>query len=208
MINSATEQWNAIERIERWAGEGRVNAIRLVGILTLYGQHLANFYWFRQGDMDDAFHVRVTILVLSWSVVVAVVYFVLRRGWAHPSLKYLVTCWDAVMVSGLVMLSGHPQSLFVMLYLLVIGSATMRLSLPLVYVATACAAVGYLATLAHYAWVIIGSEKYYSDVANRIPRSEQIMVLLVFLVAGLLAGQAVRQTRRVAMGLSDSGGDS
>ena len=195
----ATENRVAIERMESWAGECRVNVIRLLAILILYGQHLANFYWFRDGGIDDSFHVRVTILVLSWSVVVAAVYFVLRRGWAHPSLKFLITVWDAVIVSGLVMLSGQPRSVFVMLYLLVIASAVLRLSLPLVYVATASAAIGYLATLAHYAWVTIGSEKYYAEAAIRIPRSEQFIVLLVFLIAGFLAGQAVRQSRRVAL---------
>ena len=185
--------------MEGWAGECRVNVIRLLAILALYGQHLANYFWFRAGDIDDSFHVRVTTLVLSWSVVVAAVYFGLRRGWAHPSLKFLITVWDAVMVSGLVMLSGQPRGVFVMLYLLVIASAVLRLSLPLVYVATASAAMGYLATLALYAWVTIGSEKYYAEASSRIPRSEQLMVLLVFLIAGLLAGQAVRQAQRVAL---------
>ena len=199
MTTAATEHWDAIERMEGWAGEGRVNAIRLTAILALYAQHLANFYWFQTGEINNAFHVRVTMLVLSWFAVVAAVYFVLRRGWADRSLKFLVTVWDVVMVSGLVMLSGHPRSVFVMLYLLVIASAVVRLSLPLVYVATASAATGYLATLAHYAWVVIGSERYYAEATTRIPRSEQVLVLLVILVAGLLAGQAVRQTRRVAL---------
>ncbi len=199
MTNYAAKHRVAIERTEGWAGECRVNLMRLLAILALYGQHLANFYWFQDGDIDDAFHVRVTMLVLSWSVVVAAVYFALRRGWAHPSLKFLTTVWDAVMVSGLVMLSGQPRGVFVMLYLLVIASAVLRLSLPLVYVATASAAMGYLASLAHYAWVTIGSEKYYAEAGTRIPRSEQFMVLLVFLIAGLLAGQAVRQARRVAL---------
>ncbi len=188
-----------IERMEAWAGECRVNVIRMLAILALYGQHLANFYWFQGGDIDDAFHVRVTMLVLSWSVVVAAVYFVLRRGWAHPSLRFLTTVWDAVIVSGLVMLSGQPRGVFVMLYLLIIASAVLRMSLPLVYVATASAAMGYLATLAHYAWVTIGSERYYVEAATRIPRYEQLMVLLVILFAGVLAGQAVRQTQRVAL---------
>lgn len=201
---AATEPWAEIERLESWAGEVRVNLIRLVAILALYTHHLLNVYWLNASNIDTAFHVRATLLAMSWAVVVAAIYFVLRMGLSHPAIKYLATGWDITMIFALVSMAGQPRGAFLMLFLLPIAAAVLRLSLSLVYVATAGAAFGYLATLAHYAWIVVGNDAYYADAELRIPRSEQVIVLLVFLTAGLLAGQAVRQTRRIARGLVQS----
>jgi hypothetical protein len=198
---AATEPSVEMERLESWAGEVRVNLIRLVAIVVFYGQHLLNVYWFNPQSMDTSFHVRVTLLTMSWAIVVAAIYFVHRKGLSHPAIKYLVTGWDVTMIFALVSLAGQPRGAFLMLFLLPIAAAVLRLSLSLVYVATGAASLGYLASLAHYIWIVVGSDAYYSDATLRVPRSEQIIVLLVFLTAGLLAGQAIRQTRRLVRGL-------
>jgi TRAP-type C4-dicarboxylate transport system permease small subunit len=69
-------------------------------------------------------------------------------------------------------------------------------------VATAAAIFGYLCVLAHYAWRVVGWQKYYATPELRIPRAEEAVYVLAMLVCGLLAGQAVRQARRLAAGYS------
>ena len=38
-----TDRWDEVRRVEQWAGEVRVNLIRLTGIVLFYGRHLADY---------------------------------------------------------------------------------------------------------------------------------------------------------------------
>jgi hypothetical protein len=69
-----------------------------------------------------------------------------------------------------------------------------------VYVATFGSWIGYLTVVAYYAWVKIGASKYYATPELQIPRAHEIIVLLALGAAGLMAGQIVRQTRRLVGG--------
>jgi hypothetical protein len=131
---------------------------------------------------------------------VLLVRFQLARRVVPSWLKYATTAWDLFMVTLLCMIAGGPRSPLVLLLFLVIAMSPLRLSLRLVYATTAGASLAYLSLLAFYAWVRIGYEKYYSTPELRIPRSEEAIHLIALLVAGLLAGQAVRQARRTAGG--------
>jgi hypothetical protein len=71
----------------------------------------------------------------------------------------------------------HRSTPPVLLYLLVVAASPPRLSLRLVWLATAAAGLGYLAALGHYAFVRVGVG-----------------------TAALLAGQAVRRSLRLAAG--------
>jgi hypothetical protein len=96
--------------------------------------------------------------------------------------------------------AGAPRTPLVLLYFPVIASAPLRLSLPVVYAATAGAIAGYLFSLGYYAWYLVGFDRYYATPELRIPRSEEAIVVLSLLVTGLFAGQAVRQAVRIATG--------
>src|SRR5207249_2702043 len=102
------------------------------------------------------YHVAVTALVMVWAIGVVVLYLFLSRRWVPPALKYVVTAWDTLLVTTLVVLAGGPQSPLVILYFLVIAAAPLRLSLRLVYVATILAVAGYLFLLGHYAFYRVG----------------------------------------------------
>jgi TRAP-type C4-dicarboxylate transport system permease small subunit len=97
------------------------------------------------------------------------------------------------------MFAGDPRSPLVLLFFAAVASAPLRLSLKLVYFATAAAMIGYLLVLGHYAWIQIGFHRYYATPELRIPRRHEIIVLLALLVCGLLAGQAVRQMKRLVL---------
>src|SRR5213079_2167484 len=115
-------------------------------------------------------------------------------GW----LKYAAVLWDAGMITLLCAVGGGPRTPLVLLYFPLIATAPLRLSLKLVYVATAAAMAGYLFLLGYYAWYLVGFQKYYATPELRIPRSDEAIFLLSLLLCGLLAGQCVRQMRRIA----------
>ena len=101
------------------------------------------------------------------------------------------------MIGLLVVSVGGPKTSLVLLLFLVIASAPPRLSLGVVYAATLSSVGVYLAVLAWYVFVQVGSVVYYSDPDKRIPRSSQVIFVLTLLTAGFLAGQGVRQARRL-----------
>jgi eukaryotic-like serine/threonine-protein kinase len=144
------------------------------------------------------YHTRVTLLCLMWAAMAVVLHVWLTRRRFAPWLKYVVSIGDAFMITILCTIAGGPKTPLVLLYFPLIAAAPLRLSLKLVYVTTACAIAGYLCLLGMYAWYWIGFTKYYSTPELRIPRSTEAIVILALLVTGLLAGQFVRQARRIA----------
>ena len=80
------------------------------------------------------------------------------------------------------------------MYFLVIAAAPLRLSLPLVVVATAGSIAAYAFFLGYVRfWLEIPKEQ-------RLPRANQFIFVVALGAAGLLAGQVVRQARRLAGG--------
>lgn len=194
------------ELVESWAGEVRVNLVRMAGLIAFYANHLVNVLS-SPGDADLAgiYHLQVTALVMVWSAGVVAIYFSLLRRWAVSGLKYFVTVWDLALVTSLVMLSGGPRSPLAVLYFLVIAAAPLRISLGLVYVATIGSMLAYLFLVGHYAYYLVGHERYYAQAELRIPRAQQIIVLLGLAVAGVLAGQVVRQVLRLTRAGTEAG---
>jgi hypothetical protein len=182
-------------RIEAWAGETRVNLIRLAAIVAFYGHHLVNVYILRDDPtVAGSYHLAVTALTLAWASAVVVIHFCLARRWLPPALPYAVTAWDIVLVTALLVLTRDPFTALAALYFLVIAAAPLRLSLGVVYAAT-------LGSMAAYAF-FLGYVKYGLEVPDgrRLSRPNQIIFLLALGGAGLLAGQMVRQAARLARG--------
>jgi hypothetical protein len=187
-------RWADAQRLEGWAGEVRVNLIRLAALVVFYGHHLLNVYFFQDESARGAYHAAVTALVLAWSAEVVGLYFSLARRWVPPVLKYAATAWDTLMITALLVLGRDPGSMLAVLYFLVIAAAVLRLSLPLVYAAT-------LGTMAAYAF-FLGYLKFWLDLPapQRLAPPQQVIFLLALGAAGILAGQMVRQARRLVQG--------
>ncbi len=166
-----------------------MNLVRVVALVALYGQHLVNWFWFRGPWLTRGYHTTVTALVIAWAFLAVALQLCLGRRYVPWWLKYLATAWDATMITVLVVVSGGVDRSLVVLYFLVIAAAPLRLSLLLVWCATAAAVVGYAVLLGHALW--------YAP-SQRLPRQHQVIFVIALLVAGLLAGQVVRQARRAA----------
>src|SRR4051812_11630376 len=145
--------WHDATRIEAWAGEIRVNAIRLVALVIFYARHLIEFALAKpDAPVRGPYHLRVTLVVGAWACIAIVLHFRLRARRITPALKYAIVAFDLSMVTLLCMIAGGPKTPLVMLYFLVIATAPLRLSLRLVYLTTAGAMLGYLGLLAFYVW--------------------------------------------------------
>ncbi|HEY7090005.1 MAG TPA: hypothetical protein VH518_18045 [Tepidisphaeraceae bacterium] len=177
-----------------------MNLIRLLAIALFYGRHLIE-YFVSAADtpVRGIYHTKVTLLCLVWAGFALVLHVWLTRRRVLPWLMYVVVGIDAGMITLLCVIAGGPQSPLVLLFFPLIASAPLRLSLPLVWWATACAILGYLGVLGHYAWYVVGFDRYYSTPELRIPRSSEAIIVLALLVTGLLCGQVVRQARRLVL---------
>jgi hypothetical protein len=192
---SAYPAWSAVQRLEGLAGEARVNLIRLVALVAFYGHHLINVFLI--GDdlsLAGRYHAVVTDLVLAWALAVLVIHYSLVRRWVPPGLKYAVTAWDLLLITTLMMVGEDARSMLAALYLLVVVAAPLRLSLGLVWAATLGAMAAYAFFLGYLRW---GLEL---PAEQRLARPQQIVFLLALGAAGLLAGQVVRQCRRIVHG--------
>jgi hypothetical protein len=192
-------------RLEGWAGEARLNLVRLAALLLFYGYHLVNVYVQRNNPaLAGAYHLSVTALVMVWSAGVVVLWLYLARRWLPPALPYVVTAWDTLLITTLLVLAGGPLSPLLILYFLVIAAAPLRLSLRLVYTATLLTLAAYSFLLGHYVFYIVGAAAYYADPPNpmvvHVPRTQEIVIALGLATAGILAGQVVRQAQRLLDG--------
>ena len=181
------------EREEAWAGEVRVNLVRLVALTAFYGHHLLNYFVFSRGEIPAAYHALVTAVAIAWAAGAAVLHAVLSRYWNPPFLKYAAGAGDAALATALLLLAGGPRSPLVVILFLIIFTGPLRLDVRFVWAATVFSLLAYAVVCGHARWV---------EPEWRVPRSQQVIFAIGLVCAGLLAGQAVRQTRRLARGLS------
>ena len=194
------ESWGPMGRVEAWAGEIRVNLVRMLAIVVFYARHLIEYAMAEsEAPVRGRYHVAVTALVVAWALGAIMLHLWLSRRRYEPWVKYLAVAGDALMITGLCVIAGGPKTPLVVLYFALIATAPLRLSLKLVCFATACAMAGYLVVLGYYAWYVVGFERYYATPELRIPRSHEVILLLAMLACGLMAGQMVRQVRRMML---------
>lgn len=198
----SAERWADARRIEAWAGEVRVNLIRAVSVLVFYGYHLLNVYAFKDPGAQGKYHLAATAITLAWTVAVSGLHVCLSRRWVPPGLKYVATFTDLTLVTALLIASPEgPRSPLVVLYFVVLASSPLRLSLALVQATTFGAMAAAAVMLGYHVIYRVTWEVYYSaDYTGRVSRTAEVLFLLALGAAGLLAGQAVRQARRLVEG--------
>lgn len=110
------------------------------------------------------------------------------------ALKYVATVWDLVMITIVLMIGKDAFSVLAVLYFLVVAAAALRLCLVLIYAATFGAMAGFL--------FFHGYVRYWLALPDdqRLSHAQQTIFLLALAVAGLIAGQVVRQARCLAQG--------
>jgi hypothetical protein len=185
--------WTAALRVESWAGELRVNVIRAAGIATFYGHHLFNQLVLKQ-EFPPRYTLAVTAVAVVWAMGALALHVALSSLWLPPALRFLSVGFDALMTTSLLLISDGPRSPLVIVLFLVIATAPLRVDLRVVWTATILALLSYAFVCGHAKWV---------RPENQIPRRQEVVTALGLVVAGFLAGQAVRQARRFARDYAD-----
>jgi hypothetical protein len=189
--------WADARRLESWAGELRLNLIRLVAIAGFYGYHLLDAYVL--GDdpaLRGNYHTLVSVVTFAWAVGALTLQLYLLNRWVPAALMYVATAWDLVMITAVLMIGHNPGSMLAVLYVLVVAAAAPRLSLPLIYVTTLSAMAAFLFFHGYVRfWLKLPDEQ-------RLPHSQQVIFLLALAVTGLVTGQVLRQARRLSKGHS------
>jgi hypothetical protein len=102
--------WTDLQRLESWAGEFRVNLIRLAALLGFYGHHLVNVYLLDGlEEMPVNYNLLVMLLVFSWGIQVLLMHLCLSHRWNPPALRFVVTGGDLVFNTLLLMIGGGPS---------------------------------------------------------------------------------------------------
>lgn len=196
-IETTDSRLSATTRIEAWAGEVRVNLIRLAALAVFYGYHVLNVFVISDAPaLRGRFHQTVSLVIFVWAAGAVLLHVVLARRIMRPALPLTVIAWDIVMVTALLCVCENPRSMIVTAWFLIIASSSLRFSLPPVYLSVFGSLLGYLVFLGHSRYVL------QLPIELRVPRTNQIVFALALVVAGLLAGQSVRQARRIAAGIS------
>jgi len=194
---SPDERWDIVRRWQEYAGESRANLLRVAGIAAFYAVHLANYRGLSLGwlelprveGVDRHFHLAVTALALAWAVTGSAVLACLRNHIFPPALKYLSTAADMAFLTAILLIADGPRSPVLAAYFPLLLLSGLRFSLPLVRFATAGAMLGYLVLLGHAAWL---------RPALRVPRYQEILVLLALGLTGVVLGQVLRRARVAA----------
>ena len=185
--------WTAAQRVETWAGELRLNVIRVAGIAAFYGHHLFNQMVLHQ-EFPPRYTMAVTAVAVVWAAGALAVHVALSSLWMPSALRFLTVGFDALMATSLLLISDGPRSPLVIVLFLLIATAPLRLDLRVVWTAAILALLSYAFVCGHAKWV---------RPENQVPRRQEVVTALGLALAGFLAGQAVRQARRFARDYAD-----
>src|SRR6476659_11457695 len=100
MKGSPDMAWRDARRPEAWAGEIRVNLIRLLAIVAFYARHLVEFYLApADAPVRGTYHARVTVIVLTWATMAVALHLVLSRRRLPAALPFASVLMDVLMTT-------------------------------------------------------------------------------------------------------------
>jgi hypothetical protein len=189
----------ALSRALACQGEARANAMRLAGIAGFYAIELVDRFGVSVGPVqlapvagvDERFHLIITGIALAWCMVAVGVWFCLQRRVFFDAMKFVTTGIDLLLATLVLLAADGPGSPLGVLYPLAILVAALRFSLPLVWMATAGAVVGYLALVANAHWWRPGLA---------VPHHHAFIVVVALVLTGVVCGQLLRTVRAALAG--------
>ena len=193
---NADRQWFIVGRWQQYEGEARANLLRIAGIGAFYFVELIDYHGLRLGPLempavvDRSFHQAVTALAAAWIVMALAVLLCLKQRIFPSPIQYLSTAGDLVLLTCILLVADGPRSPLVIGYLLLIVLSTLRLSLPLVRLATVGSMAGYL--------ILLGYARWFATRDLHVPRYHQVIFLLALALTGIVLGQVIRRVRNLA----------
>jgi hypothetical protein len=212
--SEADRSWFIAQRWQAYEAESRANLLRIIAIGVFYLVHLWSYfgsqgwlpnYGFLQiaesGEISKRFHLLVTLVAVAWAMLALGILLALQNRIFPRWLPYFSTGCDIVLLTSIICLGGMARSPLVVGYFLVLIVAALRLSLPIVWFATAACAMAYMCVLGCAKWPEhLGLAESLGQTANdlRVPRYHELIVLVAVVMAGVMLGQIVRRVRHLA----------
>jgi len=193
--NDHDTAWFVIQRWLAYEGEARANVLRLIALAAFYVIELINYYGLNLGVIelprvvDSHFHATVTCLAAAWAIIGFSILYCQSHQFFPVALPYASTACDIGLLTSVLAVADGPRSALVVGYFLIIALSGLRFSLNLVRWATLLAVVGYAVLLGYAKWVAP---------ENRLPRYQQLIVLVALALAGVIMGQVIRRVRDIA----------
>lgn len=210
---STERDWYIAQRWQAYEAESRANLLRIIAIGAFYLVHLWSYFgsqgWLPNygilqladsGEIGKRFHLLVTLLAVAWAMLAMGILLALQQRIFPRWLPYFSTACDIVLLTSIVCLGGMARSPLIVGYFLVLILATLRLSLPLIWFATAACGLAYLCVQGCAKWPEqLGFTKLLGASAAdlRVPRYQQLIVLVAIVMAGVMLGQVVRRVRQL-----------
>lgn len=200
---SDSHAWYVARRWLQFEGELRTNLLRIIAICVFYLIHLANYGsshgWFEQagilqleGNVDQAFHTAVTLVAVAWTMLAVGVHLALRNRLFPNWLPYATIAADVLLLTCVLYLGDGAAGALSVGYFLAIALASLRFAIPLIWLATAGSAVGYVCLLGVAKW----PDRFAGGRAMpQLPRYEQLVFLAALVLTGVILGQVVRRVR-------------
>jgi hypothetical protein len=197
MSDAAPSPWHVVRRVWSYRGEERANLVRILAVACFYVIELINYHGLDLGfvsfeqveGVDSRFHAAVTALSVAWIATAIAVLVLMRNQKFPPALKYITTTIDVVLLTTILTIADGPKSPLVVAYFIILAGAPLRFSLPLVRYTT-------LATIAGY--VLLVGEAWLRRPEMRVPRYEQLTVIIALALSGIALGQLMRALREAA----------
>lgn len=202
--SKSERDWYIVTRWQEFEGEGRANFLRAMGVTAFYAVELLNYYGLRLGALqmspvvDRPFHLAVTTVALTWTMVCLGVLLCRKNGFFPAGLKYVSTACDLLLLTIVLGIADGPRSPLVVIYFLIVALACLRFHLPLLWFATCGAVASYLFLLGYVRW---GPER--SPPLEPLPRYHQIIFVLALVLSGVILGQVIRNVRRLTIAYAE-----
>lgn len=196
--------------VELLIGESKINVLRAVAVVLLYGQHLFSYFIVRDVAITIEFHNQVNLVVLAWVVLIAFVFILVQTDRWPIWFSYSVILIDAILITSLLFQSQNPNSIQKSLFLILISLSTLRLLRSMVWYSVAVSAVGYLCFLVYCQLRVADTidaaggvpstsgEPFIGSSAPLVTQHDAIFFLVLLLVAGTIAHQCICQSYRLA----------
>lgn len=189
---NADLNWHITSRWHSYEGEVRASIVRLCLILALYAAHLVNYFGFMAATEATAnFHRNITFLAAAGLAASLGVLVALTQRYFPTQLKFVVTTLDALLIFTAALIGDAANSPVVVCFFVLIGLASLRYSLALVWFAT------LLSVACYFALVGAGDGTWF-DKDHATPVVQQMIFGCSLIAAGVVAGQSVRMTRCAA----------
>jgi hypothetical protein len=214
LSTEADRSWFIAQRWQAYEAESRANLLRIIAIGVFYLVHLWSYfgsqgwlpnYGFLQiaesGEISKRFHLLVTLVAVAWAMLALGILLALQNRIFPRWLPYFSTGCDIVLLTSIVCLGGMARSPLVVGYFLILILAALRLSLPLIWFATAGCGLAYLCVLGCVKWPEYASlaQSLGQNAAElRVPRYHELIMLVAIVMAGVMLGQITRRVRNLA----------